>query len=396
MDSQRLEQMRAAMAVEGLDALVCRLPENVVMLSGHWPLIGWSFLLFPREGTPLIVVPHCDEREARAELWDAECASFLFGVLAGGDPYASIAKELKRSTVGKGRMRIGFEGGFETVAPPWNAAEPAIPAAATRALLEEVFGADALVDATDLLMMQRAYKTSAEQEQLRRVNEISAFGLEVFMRDVDVGVSGIDMVTAVESAIVKRGTGYKGARCVRAFAQVSTGLADTAIAYRPMVVTTNRPLESGEPALLELAVVADGFWSDRTRVRVAGESSAVQRAALDTVRTAQAAAIAAVKPGVTTGEVDAAARDIIHAAGYSDEEFLHVTGHGLGLRYHEPTPLICPGGETVLEEGMVHTVEPGIYRADFGGFRIEDNIIVTADGGEVMGPQPVLVTGAAS
>ena len=144
-------------------------------------------------------------------------------------------------------------------------------------------------------------------------------------------------------------------------------------------------LSSGDPALLELAVVADGFWCDRTRVAVAGEATAAQQAALGAVRAAQAAAIDAVKPGVTTGEVDKAARDVIHAAGFTDEEFLHVTGHGLGLRYHEPTPLICPGGDTVIEEGMVHTVEPGVYRADFGGFRIEDNVLVTADGAEVMG-----------
>jgi Xaa-Pro dipeptidase len=392
MDAERLTRVRTAMAAAGLDALVCRLPENVVMLSGHWPLIGWSFLLFPQEGTPLIIVPHCDEREAREALWEAECVSFLFGVLAGGDPYADIAKAIQKTAVGKGWKRIGYEGGFETVAPPWNAAEPAIPAAATRALLEEVFGEEALVDATDLLMAQRARKTATEQAMLHRVNEISAVGLKLFMRRVDVGVSGIDLVTAVESEIVQKGTGYKGARCVRAFAQVSTGLEATAIAYRPMVITTNTPLESGDPALLELAVVADGFWSDRTRVCVTGEASAAQNAAIETVRDAQAAAILAIKPGVTTGEVDKAARSVIHAAGYTDEEFLHVTGHGLGFRYHEPTPLICPGGETVLAEGMVHTVEPGLYRADFGGFRIEDNVIVTEDDCEVMGACKATVT----
>ena len=385
MDTERLTRVKNAMAAANLDALVCRLPENVVMLSGHWPLIGWSFLLFPQDGTPLIIVPHCDEREAREALWEAECVPFLFGVLAGGDPYADIAKALKQAAAGKGWKCIGIEDGFETVAPPWNAAEPAVPAAATRALLEDVFGAEALVDATDLLMAQRARKTPMEQAKLRRVNEISDFGLELFMRSVDVGVSGIDLVTTVESEIVKKGSGYKGARCVRAFAQVSTGLDATAIAYRPMVITTNQPLKSGAPALLELAVVADGFWSDRTRVCVAGTASVAQTAALETVRTAQAAAIAAVKPGVTAGEVDKAARDVIHAAGYTDDEFLHVTGHSLGFRYHEPTPLICPSGETVLKEGMTHSVEPGIYRVDFGGFRIEDNVIVTENGCEVMG-----------
>ena len=65
MDRERLSRARAALADARLDALVCRLPENVLLLSGHWPLIGWSLLWFPLEGRPLCIVPHCDEREAR-------------------------------------------------------------------------------------------------------------------------------------------------------------------------------------------------------------------------------------------------------------------------------------------------------------------------------------------
>lgn len=385
MDTERLNRVRSAMAIAKLDALICRLPENVVMLSGHWPLIGWSFLLLPLDGTPLLVVPHCDEREAKEELWKADCVSYKFGVLTAGDPYADIAGALNKASLGKGFKRVGFEGGFETVAPPWNSAEPAVPAAVTRAMLEQVFGAEALVDATDLLMGQRARKTPDEQNNLRLVNEISTFGLDLFMRSVDVGRSGVELVAAVESEIAIKGTGYKGCRCVRAFAQISSGIPATELAYRPMVVTTNQPFRAGDPVLLELAVVADGFWSDRTRVRVAGKSSMAQQAIFKTIRAAQEAAIVAVKPGVTAGEVDQAARKVIHDAGYTDNEFLHVTGHGIGFRYHEPTPLLCPGGDTILEEGMVHTVEPGLYRADFGGFRIEDNILVTDRGAEVMG-----------
>lgn len=384
MDTERIDRVKTAMADEGLDALVCRLPENVVMLSGHWPLLGFSFLLLPLDGEPLLIVPHCDEVEAREEAWNADIAVFKFGVLTAGDPYQDIAGILKSRASGKGWTRIGFEVGFETVAPPWNAAEPAIPAAATRALLESVFGADRLVDATGLLMQQRARKTPEELENLRRVNEIAALGLEAFTQMVDVGISGVELVAGVEHAIVTKGTGHKGARRVRAFAQVSTG-AETLTAFRPMLISTTRPLAAGEQALLELAVVADGFWADRTRVRVAGNPTPEKQAAFDVVLAAQQAAIAAVGVGVRAEEVDRAARDIIHAAGFSDEEFLHVTGHGLGFRYHEPTPVIMPGSPHVLEEGMTCTVEPGIYRADFGGLRIEENVIVTGAGAEVMG-----------
>jgi Xaa-Pro dipeptidase len=385
MDIERLQVSRKALEDAGLDALVCRLPEHVVMLSGHWPLIGWSFLLFPRDGKPLLVAPHCDEREAAGELWEADRVTFRFGVLGAGDPYAEIARALRSAARGRGWRRLGFEGDFESVAPPWNAAEPAIPAAATRRLLEEVFGAAALVDATGLLHGLRACKTPREQAALRRVNEISRFGLEAFRQRVAPGVSGVELVAAVEQAIMVQGTGYQGARRVRAFAQVATGAAETAVGYRPMVISTSRPLESGDLALLELAVVADGFWCDRTRVRAAGRPTPAQQAAFAAVLAAQQAAIAAVKPGVAAGAVDQAARRVIHQAGYTDAEFLHVTGHGLGFRYHEPSPLLCPGGETLLREGMTHTVEPGLYRADWGGARIEDNILVTPAGAEVMG-----------
>jgi Xaa-Pro dipeptidase len=385
MDNERLQITREAMAAAGLDALICRLPEHVVMLSGHWPLIGWSFLLFPQSGKPLIVVPHCDQREAHEELWKADCVAFDFGVLSAGDPYVEIAERLKQAVHGRDWARVGYEGGFETVAPPWNAAEPAIPAAATRALLEDVFGSDHLVDTTDILNNLRACKTPAEQNKLRRANEISVFGLELFRERVEPGISGVELAAAVEHAIMVKGTGYNGTRRVRAFAQVATGAAETAIGYRPMEISTTRKMESGDLALLELAVVADGFWCDRTRVHAAGQPTLAQQAAFDAVQAAQHAAIAAVKPGVTAGAVDQASRQVVHDAGYTDAEFLHVTGHGLGFRYHEPTPLICPGGDTVLQPGMVHTIEPGIYRADFGGVRIEDNILVTPEGAEIMG-----------
>ena len=387
MDTERPQSMRQAMAKAGIDALVCRLPENIVALSGHWPLIGWSFLVFPRDGTPALICPHCDEREARADLWEANVEPFLFGVLAGGDPFEAIAGHLKDRAAGKGWRRIGYEGRFETVAPPWNAAESAVPAGVTAGVLESVFGADSLVDSTGLLMAQRACKTAGEAAALRRANEIAAMGLAVFQEQVAPGVTGIELVSAVESAIMRQGSGYQGALRVRAFAQVATGPAETAIGYRPMEISTTRPLAEGDLALLELAVVADGFWSDRTRVHVAGEPTDTQVAVHALVQQAQEAAVAAIRPGVTAGEVDEAARAIIRAGGYG-EEFLHVTGHGLGLRYHEPTPLLLPGSAEMLRAGMVSSVEPGVYFDAMGGIRIEDNILVTDSGAEVLGPAP--------
>ena len=384
MDRERLKRVRRAMEEAGLEALVLRLPENVVWLSGHWPLCGWSFLYFPLEGRPFCLVPHCEEREARDELWEAECLTFPFGVLEAGDPYAEIARLLGRVVGGRRPRRVGYEGCFESVAPAWNTAESAVPARLTRALLEKVFGEDILCDVADFIHGERAVKTDVEVANLRRVNEIARIGLKVFAEAADVGMSGVELAARVEQAIMSEGTGHNGARRVRAFAQVSTGAAETARAYRPMVLTTTRRLAPGELALLELGVVVDGFWADRTRVRVAGSPSEEQRDVFEVVLRAQKAAIAAIRPGVTVGEVDEAARAIVREAGH-EEAFPHVTGHGVGLRYHEPVPLIVPGGTLLLRKGMVHTVEPGIYLNRMGGIRLEDNVVVTPEGAEELG-----------
>jgi Xaa-Pro aminopeptidase len=99
---------------------------------------------------------------------------------------------------------------------------------------------------------------------------------------------------------------------------------------------------------------------------------------------AQAAAAKAVRAGVTAGSVDSAAREVIGAAGFGDG-FFHSTGHGLGFRYHEPIPVVEPGVSTILEAGMVITIEPGIYLPGLGGLRMEDDYLVTVDGSECLG-----------
>ena len=385
MDADRLQRIRTEMAANDLDALVCRLPEHVVLFSGHWPLIGWSFLVLPQTGRPTLICPDCDGHEADREAWEADVQPFRFGVLDADNPHAAIASRLKDASNGKGWRHIGFEGRFETVAPPWNAAEPAVPAGATADMLEAVFGRDRLVDVSDLLNAQRACKTAGEADKLRLANTIASFGLGVFRERVNVGTSGIELVAAVESEILLRGTGQDGAKRVRAFAQVATGNAETAIGHRPMLISSARPLVDGELALLELAVVVDGFWSDRTRVHVAGRPNPRQEELHALVRNAQEAAVEAIRPGVTAGDVDEAARAVIRDGGMADA-FIHVTGHGIGLRYHEPSPVLLPNSPEVLHAGMVTSVEPGIYDESFGGVRIEDNILVTDTGAEVLGP----------
>jgi Xaa-Pro dipeptidase len=383
----RMDRMRAAMEAAQLDALVIRLPENVLLLSGYWPMLGVCTLVFPREGKPEILIPDYYSAEAGPSLWEAEPRYFPFGVLTAPDPMEVTRQFLADTGAGKGWRRVGYEGSFALIAPAWQAAESLVPNENTRPFYQSALGDVGLVDASALLQLERRRKTPFEAEKLRIVNEISCFGLELFQQMVGIGVSGVELVAAVEAEIMSRGIEFRGAQRVRAWAQVAGGPDETALGYRMNEISTTRRLQNGDAALLELAVVADGYWADRTRVRVAGEPSEEQGRVFEALVKAQWAAATAIRPGATGADVDEAARSVIREAGY-EAYFPHITGHGLGFGYHEAGPKHAPGSTDVLEEGMLTSVEPGIYSRSFGGFRVEDNVLVTAVGFEVFGDFP--------
>ena len=380
----RLTRMRQAMEAQKFDALILRLPENVLLLSGHWPMIGAAFLIFPLEGKATCIVPECYRQEVLANLNGYEPVFYPLGGAHHPSMFATVGK-LLQERVAPSWKKIGYEGNFETVAPSWNAAEGMVPAAASVALFSNVFAGRDLVDATKLILTERARKTPYEIERLAIASEISCFGLAAFEESVEVGISGVELAAIVEKTIMVQGTGYRGAVRVRAFAQVTTGDSETVEAHRPNIISTARRMADGDFAVLELGLVADGYWADRTRVRIAGNPRDEQLRIYDTVRHAQEAATGSLKPGMRAKDVDAAARSVIEDAGYGPD-FPHITGHGLGFGYHEPLPILGPHSEDVLEEGMLTSIEPGIYTAQFGGVRIEDDVVVTSNGSLVLGP----------
>ena len=135
---------------------------------------------------------------------------------------------------------------------------------------------------------------------------------------------------------------------------------------------------------LDFGVVLDGYCSDMTRTVHMGSALEGEREVYDAVLEAQEAAVAAVRPGVTSGDVDEAARSVLRRVGL-DKYFSHSTGHGVGLEIHEG-PRLAAKQKQVLEQGMVITIEPGVYMPGKFGLRIEDMVLVTATSGEVLTP----------
>ena len=144
------------------------------------------------------------------------------------------------------------------------------------------------------------------------------------------------------------------------------------------------PIPRSGFVVLDFGVILAGYCSDMTRTVTVGRPSAKEQGWYDAVLEAQLAGIAAVRPGVTAGEVDEASRKVLKQNKLA-KYFTHSTGHGVGLEIHE-SPRLAAGETTVLETGMVLTIEPGVYIPGEGGVRIEDMILVTKTGCEVLTP----------
>jgi Xaa-Pro aminopeptidase len=151
-------------------------------------------------------------------------------------------------------------------------------------------------------------------------------------------------------------------------------------AARPHHEATHRPIVEGDTVIIDVGALVDGYHSDMTRSYVIGEPTDEQREVYALVETAHRAGIAALRPDIAAREVDAVCRDVFAAAGRLDW-YLHGTGHGVGLVIHE-SPFHSQASDETIAAGNVVTVEPGLYRVGFGGFRIEDLLVVTETGSQ--------------
>jgi Xaa-Pro dipeptidase len=375
---RRVEQVQEAMDGLDLDAVFLRLPENVMFATGWWVQIGGlGIALVPRHGDATLLIPEYEAEEA-ASYWSGDIRSFPAIRFDGPLPATEIPRllgELAAEHELAGGT-IGYEGSYESAAPAQIDGEPNAVATPTLNLIRTAFETDTLIDITAMLEPIKARKTERDVEKLRVTNEIARFGLDAFKEYSVAGRTEAEIAAAVGAAIVAKGHGYKGTRVVRCYPTVWSG-PETANGWQ-YFRSRDRRVEPDDVVMLELGTAADGYWADHTRTVVAGKASGRQNEAMAAVFAAQEAAFAAARPGATGGDVDAASRTACSAAGF--EQFPHHTGHGVGFRYHEALPWLTKGSDQVIEAGMAIVTEPGIYEEGLGGFRWEDNAVVTADG----------------
>jgi Xaa-Pro aminopeptidase len=226
-------------------------------------------------------------------------------------------------------------------------------------------------------MVERA-RMVKDDDELELIREAVRVGAKLFDRALEVvrpGVKESEVAAEMEYAARKAGAEEMS---------FPTIVASGARSALPHGRATEQIVSPGGFVVCDFGVILAGYCSDQTRTVWVGNAPEHARHAYEAVREAQAAAIAAVRPGICVGEVDAAARKVLHKARLG-RYFTHSTGHGVGLEIHE-APRVAGGQREVLKAGMVITIEPGVYFPGKWGVRIEDMVAVNESGCEVLTP----------
>ncbi|MGE5619784.1 MAG: M24 family metallopeptidase [Sphingomonadaceae bacterium] len=375
-DEQRLEWIRRRMRTAGLDALLCRLPHNVLMLTGYAPVMGNSFALFPLDGAPALVVPESEEDLARLG-WVSDVLVYTSSTLLRlgkvDEAVEPLLAQLVRDRGLLGRV-IGYEHEYGTV--PASYTQFAVTSPGTLQLFQESFG-DAYWRAADRELEElAAVLTEREVDMVRLANLVAAQGMLAARQAIRTGARECDVAGEVSSAVLATGYRLEPVRRVVAYPHVLSG-PRTESAHQPYNTTSGRRILRGEQVLVQLEVFLDGFWAEITRTFLVGEPSAEQRAAYEACLEAMERMRQVERPGVQAAGVDIATRTVLTRRGYGDA-FRHGLGHGVGFQAisRDRIPRLHPASPDVLLAGMVHSAEPAIYMEDFG-IRISDDLLVT-------------------
>lgn len=360
----RHARVRSALQARGLEALIVTTPANIRYLANHIGTAGT--LIITSSDIQLLVDFRYNEAVRSRQDSPAACPGLR--IIDVPDSYDEA---LVKTTISSPARVVGIEAGHLTVARQewltrtWQSRSADITLRSTERLIERF---RAVKDAAEISLLREA---------ARRLTPVAATAIE----SIGSGIPEREVAAVIETAL--RRAGYERP----AFDTIVASGPNSAL---PHYRAGDRALHDGDLVVLDFGGVLDGYCSDLTRTVTVGNPSPEARRLHTAVLEAQAAAIDAVKPGVTTADIDGAARQVLVGYGLG-EAFGHGTGHGLGLDVHEeprvskPRPDVPPER---LEPGMVFTIEPGAYVPGFGGVRIEDDVLVTETGCEVLTSVP--------
>ncbi len=364
MYAARLDKLRRLLKGAGLASAAAIAGPNLYYLTGlsfhlsERPTVGF----FPAAGDPVLVVPKLEESKVQARL-PYPAHTFTYTDADGpAAAFAQAAAALKHGS--RDSFRLGVEARRMRVMELH--------------LVEEALGLTGVDEAEALFAQLRMCKDAAEIAKMRAAVQVAQRALLETLPLVRVGMTEREIASELLVQTLRAGSDAE-----LPFAPIIASGPNGAL---PHASVTDRRLQPGDLLTIDWGAAKDGYVADLTRTYAIDEVSAEFQRIYALVQAANAAGRAAARPGVTCASIDAAARQAIAAGGYG-EYFVHRVGHGLGLEGHED-PSMHGQNQTVLAEGMTFTVEPGIYLPERGGVRIEDDVVVTADGAESLSTLP--------
>jgi Xaa-Pro aminopeptidase len=369
---QRLTRVRHTIAEAGLDALLVSHLPNVRYLTGFAGTAGSLVVTASRA----VLIVDFRYATAAAHLAGGDGRGLFDVAVAETNPDDRLTGTLRELECG----RIGIEAASMPVAR-FNRLSAAL-ADGGEPLTGAAAACPSLVATDRIVERARLVKDESEVATLRE----AARRLSAVARNVPplVAPGRIEQAIAADIDAAIRRAGFERS----AFETIVASGPNSAL---PHARPTRRVVEQGEGVVLDFGGVYDGYCVDLTRTLHMGPRSAALRRIFAAVVEAHAAAVAAVKPGVRASDIDAAARGVLERHGLG-AAFGHGTGHGLGLEVHEEPRLTKAGTahpDSVVQPGMVFTIEPGAYVPGVGGVRLEDDVLVTERGAELLTDVPI-------
>ncbi|MCD8508711.1 MAG: Xaa-Pro peptidase family protein [Bacillus sp. (in: Bacteria)] len=342
---KRLNQLKGKLASHEIDGILVTSSYNRQYISGFTGTAGVA-LISENEAKFITDFRYVEQAENQAK--DFEIVQHT------GPIHEEIAKQVKQM----GISRLGFEKDHVT----YSTFETYKVAIQTQ-----------LVPISGMLEKMRLIKDESELAIIREAVQIADAAFDHIIGFIKPGIKEIDVSNELEFFMRKNGAVSSSFDII-----VASGFRSAL----PHGVASDKVIEKGELVTLDFGAFYKGYCSDITRTVAVGEPTDDLKKIYNTVLEAQLRGVQGIKPGLTGKEADALTRDYITQQGYG-EYFGHSTGHGLGMEVHEG-PGLSHRSDTILEPGMVVTVEPGIYIAGLGGTRIEDDIVITETGNEIL------------
>jgi Xaa-Pro dipeptidase len=357
----RLDRLNASLRTSDLDAVILNPGPTLTYLTGlHFHLMERPVvLLFAKDQDPAIVLPELELQKVASLPYKIQVFSYPENPAEWDGAFRKAAQAL-----GLDGKRIGVEP-RQLRLLEFNHVKAGAPEAD-------------YPDASEVLSGLRLRKDQPEVEAMRRAVRIAQDALEATIPSIKIGMTERELSSELVIQLLRQGSQPE-----MPFSPIVSSGPNSA---NPHASPGERKLQAGDLLVVDWGAAYDGYISDLTRTFAVGEVEAEYEKIHRIVQESNAAGRAAAKPGVPCANVDKAARAVIESAGYG-VYFTHRTGHGIGMEGHEE-PYMRGDNMQLLEPGMAFTVEPGIYLPGRNGVRVEDNVVITETGVDVLSDMP--------